>query len=205
MLRDLIFLLDSSFLGFRPLHDERWLAVSDLSTSIPISAINDVAERSFIPGMVLQPFQRFRKLLLANLKHPGLALFLVLLCQVHLFTQPFYHVYPVRADYTFERGRNDVSAVVADDAPMYELHQLFRVGNSFWKTFHHGLVAFAANIGHVIAQTYVAVLQHGIRFGKLPHNLLIEVKDATVVLTQLLYSFESIGRPSRRSYGREAV
>lgn len=71
--------------------------------------------------------------------------------------------------------------------------------------FHHGLVAFTANIGHVIAQTYVAVLQHGIRFGKLPHNLLIEVKDATVVLTQLLYSFKSIGHPSRRSYGREAV
>lgn len=202
MLRDLIFLLDSSFLGFRPLHDERWLAVSDLSTSIPISAINDVAERSFIPGMVLQPFQRFRKLLLANLKHPGLALFLVLLCQVHLFTQPFYHVYPVRADYAFERGRNDVSAVVADDALMYELHQLFRIGNSLWNTFSPRPCSFCCQHR---THTYVAVLQHGIRFGKLPHNLLIEVKDATVVLTQLLYSFESIGRPSRRSYGREAV
>lgn len=68
MLRDLIFLLDSSFLGFRPLHDERWAAVSSLSMSVPISTINDVAERSFIFGNGLQPFQLFGKLLSANLE-----------------------------------------------------------------------------------------------------------------------------------------
>ena len=56
MLLDLIFLLDSSFLGFRPLHEARWLAVSNLFMSVPISAINDVAARSFMPGMVCNRF-----------------------------------------------------------------------------------------------------------------------------------------------------
>ena len=52
MRRDLNFLLDSSFLGLSPLQAERWLAVSNLLMSVPISAINDVAVRSFTPGMV---------------------------------------------------------------------------------------------------------------------------------------------------------
>ena len=51
MRRDLNFLLDSSFLGLSPLQAERWLAVSNLLMSVPISAINDVAVRSFIPGI----------------------------------------------------------------------------------------------------------------------------------------------------------
>lgn len=49
ILRDLIFLLDSSFLGLSPLHEVRWFAVSNLLISVPISAINDVAARSLIP------------------------------------------------------------------------------------------------------------------------------------------------------------
>lgn len=49
VLRDLIFLLDSSFLGRRPLQEARWFAVSNLLMSVPISAINDVAARSLIP------------------------------------------------------------------------------------------------------------------------------------------------------------
>ena len=56
MLLDLIFLLDSSFLGFRPLHEARWLSVSNLFMSVPISAINDVAARSFMPGMICNRF-----------------------------------------------------------------------------------------------------------------------------------------------------
>ncbi len=129
MLRDLIFLLDSSFLGFRPLHDERWAAVSSLSMSVPISTINDVAERSFIFGNGLQPLQLFGKLLSANLEPFFPALFPVLLRQIRFFTQLCYHVCLGRADHAFERGEDDVFAVVADDAPVYELHQLFRVGD----------------------------------------------------------------------------
>ena len=52
MLLDLILLLDSSSLGLRPFHEAKWFAVSNLFMSVPISAVNDVTARSFMPGMV---------------------------------------------------------------------------------------------------------------------------------------------------------
>lgn len=69
---------------------------------------------------------------------------------------------------------------------MYQLHQLFGGGNPLLDGSHHGFVAFAVNIGNVVAQTYVAALQHGIKFGQLSYNLLVEVEYTAVVLTQLL-------------------
>ena len=53
ILRDLYFPLDTSLRGFSPLQDARCAAVRNLVMSTPISAINDVAARSLMPGWFL--------------------------------------------------------------------------------------------------------------------------------------------------------
>ena len=47
MRRDLMILFDWSLRGLSPAHDERWFAVPKWLMSVPISAINDVADLTF--------------------------------------------------------------------------------------------------------------------------------------------------------------
>ena len=129
MLRDLIFLLDSSFLGFRPLHDERWAAVSSLSMSVPISTINDVAERSFISGMVCSRFNSSGNF------SPQIS---------SLFSRHFSLCFSARSVSSRSCAIMSVSAGLTTPlsearmmslpwwltmVPVYELHQLFQVGD----------------------------------------------------------------------------
>ena len=73
-----------------------------------------------------------------------------------------------------------------DDATMYLLDELLRVGDSLTEFSHHILVALGVRVRHVVAKTDVAALHHAVEFRELAYNLRIKIEDTAVVLAQLL-------------------
>ena len=74
-----------------------------------------------------------------------------------------------------------------DDASVDFLYQNLRVWHTLGYFPHHVLVALTVHVGHIIAQSDIASLHHGIKFGKLADDFLVKVEDTSVVLPELLY------------------
>lgn len=181
---DFIF-LDSSFLGFSPLQEARWLAVSNLLMSVPISAINDVAALSFDSRYGLQPSQLVGEIPFAYLRHLLLALLLVPFGKVEFLTQ-LSHDIRLSLRYDTRQSRQNVIPAVMDASVDFP-DQLVRVCNALGYSADDIPVALAVHIGDTVAQADVAALHHGIQFGQLADYLLVEIEDAAVVLAELLY------------------
>ena len=79
--------------------------------------------------------------------------------------------------------------MVIDNTSVDFLHEHIGVSNSFADFIYHCLVAHTVRVRYIVAQTDVTPLNGCVQLGKFADNLIIEIINAPVVLTQLLDAF----------------
>ena len=98
-----------------------------------------------------------------------------------------YQVYVHFIDNSCQSGCNYFFSDTVHRPSMDGLRQLFRIDNSFGKQFHHIFVALTVCRRYVVADTDIATLKQGIQFGQFIDLLLVQVKNASVILTHALH------------------
>ena len=87
------------------------------------------------------------------------------------------------SDHASERCCDDLFSDTVHDTAMYETCQYFRIGDTLGYLLNHLWVSLAVSRLNIVAYAYVTTLKCRIEFGQLIDDILVKVKDATVILT----------------------
>ena len=108
------------------------------------------------------------------------------LCKINLFAQLADDV-NVSIGYDTGKGsQDDILADTVGDAAVYHFEKFRWIAYPFGDEADDILVTLPVRRRHIVADTDVAALQGGIKLAKLADALRIQVRDAAVVLTELL-------------------
>ncbi len=124
-----------------------------------------------------------REVLFANLIHLGLTFILVPLCKLNFFAKLSYGIYISCGDDAGKGTYKDIFTKTVDCTTMYMLDEFFGIGLAFTDETDNLLIGLPPGGGYIVADADIAPLEGRIQLGQLIHDILLQVKDASVILT----------------------
>jgi hypothetical protein len=110
----------------------------------------------------------------------------MLLSKQNLFPDLPYDINIRLCYHASQRCCDDFFSDSVCSATMNESDQHFWISNAIGYLFDHLLVTLAICRRHIVTDTDIATLKRCVKFSKLVDDVFIQVKDATVILAQLL-------------------
>lgn len=118
--------------------------------------------------------------------HLRLTFILVALCEVELFAQLADDIDVCFGDDSCQGGKYYLFTDAIDGASVDNRRHFRRISYALGQKTNHIFVALAVGRGHIVADADIATLEGGIQFAEFTNTLGVQVRNAAVILAELL-------------------